>query len=116
MVQIMKGGLRKCVLDGGEEQGNEILPYIAMGHRMSKQKSRNYSPSFLMFERDTIIQSRFQKLQEEELELSASLEELVPFPNLRGQAFKRMMPLAMRYLAIAEQQDMERYRLMRGGG
>ena len=69
-----------------------------------------------MFERDPIIQSRFQKLQEEELELNASLEELVPFLNLRGKAFKRMTPLAMRNLAIAKQKDMERYRLMRGGG
>ena len=34
----------------------------------------------------------------------------------RGQAFKRVMPLAMRNLAIAQQRDMERYGLVRGGG
>ena len=34
----------------------------------------------------------------------------------RGQAFKQVMPLAMRNLAIAQQRDMERYLLVRGGG
>ena len=58
MVQTMKGGLRKCLLDGGEEQWDEILPYVAMGYRMSKQKSSGYSPYFLMFGRDPIIRSR----------------------------------------------------------
>ena len=74
MVQTMKGGLRKCLLDGGEEQWDELLPYIAQGYRMSKQNSSGYSPYFLMFGRDPIIQSRFQKLQEEELGVDASTD------------------------------------------
>ena len=37
-------------------------------------------------------------------------------PNTRGEAFKRVMPLAMRNLAIAQQRDKERHRLVRGGG
>ena len=116
MVQTMKNGLRKCPLDGGEEQWDELLPYVAMGYRMSKQKSSGYSPYFLMFGRDPIIQSRLQKLQKEELDLDLSTEQLATFLNERGQAFKRVMPLAMRNLAIAQQRDMERYRLVRGGG
>ena len=69
-----------------------------------------------MFGRDPIIQSRLQKLQEEELDLDTSTEQLATFLNQRGQAFKKVMPLAMRNLAIAQQRDMERYRLVRGAG
>ena len=58
MVQTMKRALRKCLCDGGGEEWDELLPYIAMGYRMSKQKSVGYSPYFLMFGRDPIFQSR----------------------------------------------------------
>lgn len=34
----------------------------------------------------------------------------------RGQAFKRVMPLAMRNVEISQQRDKERYKLVRGGG
>ena len=43
-------------------------------------------------------------------------EQLQVFLSERGQAFKRVMPLAMRNLAIAQQRDKEGYRLVRGGG
>ena len=51
MVQTM----RKCLLDGGGEDWDELLPYIAMGQRMSKHKLVAYSPYFLMFGRDPIF-------------------------------------------------------------
>ena len=43
-------------------------------------------------------------------------EELRVFLNQRGQTFKRVMPLAMHNLAIAQQRDVERHRHVRGGG
>lgn len=39
MVQTIKRGLRKCLLQGGGEQWDRLLPYVAMGYRFSKQKS-----------------------------------------------------------------------------
>ena len=35
IVQTMKRALKKCLLDGGSEQWDEILSYVAMGYRMS---------------------------------------------------------------------------------
>ena len=113
MVQTMKRALRKCLCDGGGEDWDQILPYVAMGYRMSKQKAVGYSPYFLMFGRDPILQSR---LLGEALTIDPTEEELSVFLNERGEAFKRVMPLAMRNLAIAQQRDKERYRLVRGGG
>ena len=112
----MKRSLRKCLLDGGGEDRDELLPYIAMGYRMSRQKALGYNPYFLMFGRDPIFQSRLQHLQNGELNLNVTEGQLQIFLNERGQAFKRVMPLAMRNLAIAQQRDKERYRLVRGGG
>ena len=91
-------------------------PYIAMGYRMSKQKAVGYSPYFLMFGRDPIFQSRLQRSQDEVLDLDMSEEGLRAFLDCRGQAFKMVMPLAMRNIAIAQQRDIERYRRVRGGG
>ena len=71
-----------------------------------------YSPYFLIFGRDPIFQSRYQPLVE--LTTDPSDEELRVFLNERGQTFKRVMHLAMRNLAIAQQRDMERYRQVRG--
>ena len=62
MVQTMKRALRKCLCDGGGVDWDEILPYLAMGYRMSKQKAVGYSPYILMFGRDPIIQSRLQSI------------------------------------------------------
>ena len=68
MVQTMKMGLRKCLLDGGGKEWDELLLYIAMGYRMTRHKSLRYSPYFLMFGRDPIFQSRYQPECEEELD------------------------------------------------
>ena len=57
-------------------------------------------PYFLMFGKDPISQF-LQPLQDEELDPAATTERHLVFLDARGQAFKQMMPLAMRNLAIA---------------
>ena len=54
-------------------------------YRMSKQKAVGYSPYFLMFGRDPIIQSRLQATQSEDLGVDPSEEELHAFVNARGE-------------------------------
>ena len=51
-----------------------------------------------------------------ELTSDPSDEEMRVFLNERGQTIKRVMPLAMRNLAIAQQRDVELYRHVRGQG
>ena len=112
----MKRAVRQCLCDEVGVDWDEILPYVAMGYRMSKQKAIGYSPYFLMFGRHPIIQSRLHAILSEDLGIDPTEEELRAFLNTRGEAFKRVMPLAMRNLAIAQQRYKERYRLVRGGG
>ena len=55
-------------------------------------------------------------MAEEPLNQNATVAQMQLFLSERGQLFRRVMPLAFRNLAIAQQQDIERYRLVRGGG
>ena len=55
MVQTMNKALNKCLLEGGGEQWDELLPYVAMGYRLSKPKSLGYSPYFMLFGRESIF-------------------------------------------------------------
>ena len=66
-----------------------------------------------MFGRDPIFQARHQPLLE--LEGEPTDEEMQVFLNQRGQTFRRVMPLAMRNLAIAQQRQKERYSLVKSG-
>ena len=50
MVQTLKQSLRRCLLD--QSWGvpwDDILPYVALGYRISKQKSTGFSPYFLLY-------------------------------------------------------------------
>ena len=52
MVQTLKQSLRRCLLD--QNWGlpwDDILPYMAMGYKVSKQKSTGYSPYLLLYRR-----------------------------------------------------------------
>ena len=66
-----------------------------------------------MFGRDPIFPSRHQPFLE--LLVDPSDEQMRVFLDQRGQTFKRVMPLAMRNLAIAQHRDVERYRHVRAG-
>ena len=87
-----------------------------MGYKMSKQKALGYSPYFFMFGRDLNFQSKLQHLQNAELDLHTTEEWLQIFPEQQGQTFTRVMPMAMRNLAIAQKRDKERCWLVREGG
>ena len=90
---------------GGGKDWDELLSYVAMGYRMSKQKSLGYSPYFLMFGRDPILHNRHQPMAKTPLDQEATAAQLQLFFRERGQVFRRVMPLAFRNLAIAQQRD-----------
>ena len=99
---------------GGGGDLDELLPYITMGYRMSKRKALESYPYFLMFGHDLIFQSKMQHSKVGSWTLNVIKGRLQISLNERGQAFMRVMPLAMRNLAIAQQQDKERYQLVQG--
>ena len=44
MIETMKRALRKCLVDVAREDSNELLSYVAIGYRLSKQKIVGYNP------------------------------------------------------------------------
>ena len=44
----MKWALRKRLLDGRGEEWDELLPYVAMGYRISKQKAQSQMRSSML--------------------------------------------------------------------
>lgn len=118
MVQTPKQTLRRCLLDESWNlQWDDLLPYVVVGYRMSKQKSLNYSPYFLLYGRDPLFPSKIQHLEVDAIDLqNGGVKHLQLQLDERGAILQEVMPLAMKNLAIAQQRDQERYRHVRGGG
>ena len=55
MVQTLKSGLRKVLLDKSRTEWDLYMPYVAMGYRMSKQAAVGYSPYYLLYGRHPIF-------------------------------------------------------------
>ena len=96
---------------------DDILPYVATGYRISKQKSTGFSPYFLLYGRQPLFPSTTQHLDEEAIddEVGTVRKFQLELKN-RGAVLQEVMPLAMRNLAIAQQRDKERFRHVGGGG
>ena len=117
MVQTLKQSLRRCLLD--QTWGvpwDDILPYVALGYKISKQRSTGYSPYFLLYGRQPLFPSTIQHLEEEEIDDDPTkLKKLHLELTNRGAILKDVMPHVVRNLAIAQERDKMRYRFVRGG-
>ena len=117
MVQTLKQSLRRCLLD--QSWGvpwDDILPYVAMGYRISKQKSTGYSPYFLLYGRQPLFPATIQHLEENIIDNSEPEPKRFKLDlEKRTADLKEVMPLAMRNMAISQQRDEERFRHVRGG-
>ena len=55
MVQTLKTGLRKVLLDKCRTEWDLYMPYIAMGYRISKHAALGYSPYYVSYGRHPIF-------------------------------------------------------------
>jgi hypothetical protein len=102
MVQMCKKGLWKICLTKNKEDWDLALPYIAMGYRMSKHTSlSHFSPYFLLFGRHPIPPPSIVAQMDQVMDLD--------FPSIwakviaeRAALFRRVMPMAMENLSIAQ--------------
>lgn len=118
MVETLKQGLRRCLLDQAWDlEWDDLLPYVAMGYRMSKQKWVGYSPYFLLYGREPIFPTHLQDFQTDTIDPQHDTPENLSLQLAhRGAILREVMPMAMRNLAIAQQRDQNRFRNVRGGG
>ncbi len=91
------------------------LPYIAMGYKMSKHASLfHLSPYFLLFGRHPIPPSSIVVQMDQVVDLD-SLTTWARVIAERAALFRRVMPMAMENLSIAQHRDTLRYAHTRGG-
>jgi hypothetical protein len=109
MVQVVKGALRKNCITFNKQHWCRFLCWIAMGYRMSRQRSLGgYSPYFLLFGRWPIVGASVRDVLQKVVDLD-SPEEWARLVNERAKVFERHMPIAFNILAVAQHWDMLRY-------
>jgi hypothetical protein len=105
MVQTCKKGLRKICFIRNKEDWDLALPYIAMGYMMSKHASLfHFSLCFLLFGRYPIPPSSIAAQMDQVVDLDSSATWAKVIAE-RAALFKRVMPMAMENLSIAQHRD-----------
>ncbi len=102
MVQTCKKGFQKICLTKNKEDWDLALPYIAMGYKMSKHASlSHFSPYFLLFGRHPIPPFSIAAQMDQVVDLD-SLATWARVIAKRAILFRRVMPMAMENLSIAQ--------------
>jgi transposase InsO family protein len=102
MVQTCKKGFRKICPTKNKKDWDMALPYIAMGYRMSKHISlSHFSPYFLLFGRHPIPPSSIVTQMDQVVNLDSPVTWARVIAE-RAALFRRVMPMAMENLSIAQ--------------
>lgn len=105
MVQTCKSALRKYVLTRNKTNWDRMLPFLAMGYRMSRQASLGrFSPYMLLFGRTSLLDGRLGD-HFGQLSNLDSPDEWLRVVEQRAYFFKTAMPMAMNNLLIAQHGD-----------
>jgi hypothetical protein len=109
MVQVVKEALRKYCLTFNKQHWCRFLWSIAMGYRMSRQRSLGgHLPYFLLFGRWPIVGASVRDVLQKVVELD-NPAEWARLINERAKVSKKHMPIAFNNLAVAQHRDMLRY-------
>jgi len=115
MVQMCKKRLRKICLTKNKEDWDLALPYIAMGYRMSKHASLfHFFLYFLLFGRHPIPPFSIVAQMDQVVDLDSPATWARVIAE-RAVLFRRVMPMAMENLSIAQHRDTLHYAHTRGG-
>jgi len=115
MVKTCKKRFWKIYLTKNKKDWDLALPYIAMGYRMSKHASlSHFFLYFLLFGKHPILPSSIAT----QMDQVVNLDSLATWARVivkRAALFKRVMPMAMENMSIAQHRDTLRYAHTRGG-
>jgi hypothetical protein len=118
MVQTVKRGLRKYSLKKGHHGDWDLqLLWIAMGYRFNKHASlASFSPYYLLFGRHPVLPQAIQANVDTVLANMDNLDTWALMSEQRAELFKRVMPMALENLSIAQHHDTLRYATIPGSG
>jgi hypothetical protein len=102
MVQMCKKGLWKIYFSRNKKDWDLALPYITMGYKMSKHAClSHFSPYFLLFGRHPIPPFSIAAKMDQVVDLDSPTTWAKVIAE-RAALFKRVMPMAMENLSIAQ--------------
>jgi hypothetical protein len=108
-------GLWNICLTRNKEDWDLALPYIAMGYMMSKHASLyHFSPYFLLFGKHPIPPSSIATQMDQVVDLDSPTTWARIIAE-RATLFRRVMPMAMENLSIAQHQNTLWYAHKQGG-
>jgi hypothetical protein len=118
MVQTIKRGLQKYSLKKGHHGDWDLqLPWLAMGYQFSKQASLAFfSPYYLLYGKHPVLSKAIQADVDIVLANMDNLDMWALVSEQRADLFKRVMPMALENLSIAQHRDTLWYATIRGGG
>jgi len=106
---MCKKGLRKICLTTNKEDWDLAFPYIAMGYKMSKHASLpHFSPYFLLFGRHPIPPSSIAAQMDQVVDLDSPTTWVRVIAE-RVAIFRKVMPMPMENLSIAQHRNTLRY-------
>jgi len=112
---MCKKGLRKICLTKNKEDWDLALPYIAMDYKMSKHASlSHFSPYFLLLGKHPIPPSSTATQMDQVVDLDSPTTWAKVIAE-RAALFRRVMPMAMENLSIAQHRNTLWYAHTRGG-
>ena len=81
---------------------DDILPHVAMGYRIPKQKSTRFSLYFLLYGRQPLFASTTQHLDENEIDDGPTMVKRLRLDiQKRAADLKQVTPIAIRNMAIS---------------
>jgi hypothetical protein len=93
------------------------LPWIAMGYRFSKQASlASFSSYYLLFGRHLVLPKAIQTDVDSVLANMDNPDTWVLVSEQHSDLFKKVMPMALENLSIAQHKDTLRHAMIQGGG
>lgn len=100
-MQTTKVTLRKICLQHSKEKWDLMLPYVAMGYRMSRHALLgHFLPYFLLFGRDPVPPAALRQVMEAPVDLDDPALWAKVIAE-RAELFAKLMPTAMASLKIA---------------
>jgi transposase InsO family protein len=117
-VQTVKRGLRKYTLKKGHHGDWDLqLPWLTMGYWFSKQASlASFSPYYLLFGRHPVLPKAIQANADTVLANMDNPNTWALVSEQRADLFKRVMPMALENISIAQHRDTLWYTTIQGGG
>ncbi len=115
MVQTCKKGFLKICLIGNKEDWDLALPYNAMGYKMSKHASLfHFAPYFLLFGKHPIPPSSIVTQMDQVVDLDSPTTWAKVIAK-KVALFRKVMPMAMENLSIAQHRNTLSYAHTRSG-